>query len=86
MKIDDAYKRKIYGQWLRKTGRGYKRKSTALTVKAREYMKAKPYCGAFNRTDCFDRDPDGEKPIENTENEYGDKRIENIVNGGEGTA
>lgn len=79
MKIDDAYKRKIYGQWLRKTGRGYKRKATALTVKAREYMKSKPYCGMYNRDDCSDRDSDGEKRIENTENEYVEKRIENIA-------
>lgn len=65
MKIDDAYKRKIYGQWLRKTGRGYKRKATALTVKAREYMKSKPYCGMYNRDDCSDRTSAGKKPIEN---------------------
>ena len=49
MKIENKNKRKAMSNWLEKTGNGARRRFTATTVQAREYMKTPPYCGAFSR-------------------------------------
>lgn len=51
MKIENKNKRKAMSNWLEKTGNGARRRISPVTLKAREYMKYKPYGGILEKAE-----------------------------------